>query len=89
MTRLRAVTPAQAAAWLGTSDQPVKPHRLEPLVRKIRAGRWRVGDPSERPVCIDRRGRLFNGHHRLRAIVESGQTVTLLVREDSRVTPDH
>lgn len=79
---LRVVTPEQAAIWLATSQQRVKPHRLAPLVDKMRTGRWRVGHPSERPVGIDKRGKLFNGNHRLRAVVESGQTVTLLVRED-------
>jgi hypothetical protein len=77
------VSPEQAAAWLATSRQGrFNREKLARYAAAMRSGRWRVGMADERPMTI-KAGRLHNGNHRCAAIVESGATVTVLVREEA------
>ena len=72
------VTPEMAAAWLGrnTNNRHKRIARIERLARKLLAGRWTV---THQGVAIGADGTLYDGQHRLEAIVRSGVAVWMLV----------
>ena len=73
------VTPAKAAAWLETQEtnRKVLKSNVAKLVRQLREGKWR---DSVDLIAFDIHGHLFNGQHRLHAIVETGISVWLDVK---------
>ena len=56
-------------------NRAIRAERIEDLCDKIRRGEWKKSPPVE---VLDT-GRLWNGQHRLSAIVRSGQSVELRV----------
>lgn len=72
------VTPEMAERWLADNphNRPIRKERVEELCEKIRSGKWRPSPPIE----VFDTGRLWNGQHRLTAIVQTGCAVELLVR---------
>lgn len=57
-------------------QRKLSPHHVSSLARKMREGHYRL---TPEPISIDTNGEVINGHHRLRAVVESGCEVQFLV----------
>lgn len=85
------VTPA-LASWLMTErnpqNRPINEVHVAALSRDMKNGRWfgHVGDE----MTIDRNGNINNVQHRLRGIMDSGTTQTMVIRfgmtKNSRLT---
>lgn len=75
------VTPEMANTWLenNTCNRKLDPKRVKLYKEAMMAGRWETNGES---ICFDESGRLRNGQHRLKAIVESGATLMLVVVTD-------
>lgn len=59
-------------------NRPIRDSRVEALADAMRGGRWELNGEA---IKIDRDGKVIDGQHRLRAIMESGMTIkTLVVR---------
>lgn len=78
--RVVKVTPAQAARWLekNSNNRKLKPNAVATLIGAIRRGEWVVGNDA---ICFAPDGTLLNGQHRLHAIVETGETLPVMIRE--------
>ncbi len=72
------VTPEMAARWLADNphNRQIRKKRVDELCEKIRSGKWKLSPPIE----VFDTGRLWNGQHRLTAIVQTGRAVELRVR---------
>ena len=72
------VTPDRARELLegNVANRGLRLEAVHAYARDITEGRWMITGES---VKIDWTGRLIDGQHRLEAIVESGQAVTLLI----------
>ena len=72
------VTPEMALRWL--SDNPhnrrISEEHVVRFCEKIQSGEWSPNPPIE----VFDTGRLWNGQHRLTAIVKTGKTVLLQIR---------
>ncbi len=70
------VTPAMAAALLESDhgNRQVLLSHVESLARDMREGRWAF---NPRPICLAANGRVLDGRHRLRAIIEAGVAVEM------------
>jgi hypothetical protein len=83
------MTPALAVALLARNDptlhRPIERSRVDVLVAAIRSGTWRVVLDA---ALLDDRGRLFNGQHRLTAIVEADVAVPMYLVRDAPSTCD-
>lgn len=68
-------TPETALRWLGDNphNRPLDMARVRALREKILAGGWKPTPPVE----VLEGGRLWNGQHRLSAIVQAGRPVQL------------
>ena len=68
-------TPEIALRWLGDNphNRPLDLARVRALSEKILAGEWKPNPPVE----VLEGGRLWNGQHRLSAIVQAGRPVQL------------
>jgi hypothetical protein len=87
--RVEKVTPKRAQEWIDRShdvhQRGLAKNRVEKMVHAIHAGQWQL---THQPIAIDPTGRVFDGQHRLHAIVIAGQdmpdlTVELLVAWDA------
>jgi hypothetical protein len=77
---VETITPAVAEAMLGTSagNRRMKAEKVRSYARDMIAGRWVLNGET---IITAADGRLIDGHHRLRACVESGCSFqTLAVR---------
>ena len=72
------VTPDMAKQWLVNNNfnRPLKPRLVDKYVRQILEGNWQR---THQGVAFDSRGLVIDGQHRLHAIVQTGQSVTMLV----------
>jgi len=72
------VTPEMAARWLADNphNRAIRKERVDELCEKIRSRKWKPNPPIE----VFDTGRLWNGQHRLTAIVQTGCTVEMSVR---------
>jgi hypothetical protein len=72
------VTPALAEEWLShnAGNRVIDPGAVERIASIIRAGRWRT---THQGIAIGADGMLYDGQHRLSAIVASGQSVLVEV----------
>jgi hypothetical protein len=73
------VDPQTAVAWLARNkdNRRPKPAVIAQYARQMAEGLWRDDNPD--PIIFDTRGDLINGQHRLEAVVQTGQDVTMLV----------
>ena len=71
------VTPEMALRWLSNNphNRPIRAERVEELAERIRCGEWKPNPPVE----VFDTGRLWNGQHRLSAIVRTGGKVQMKV----------
>ncbi|HET6915311.1 MAG TPA: hypothetical protein VFH56_04410 [Acidimicrobiales bacterium] len=72
------VTPRLAEEWLAgnTVNRKVRPDAVNQYAADMIAGRWTI---SESAICFSPDGELLNGQHRLRAVIQSGATICMLV----------
>lgn len=79
--RVMDVDPATAARMLlrNHANRPHRPTEFKAYKADMLAGRWRY---TGEPIRFGKSGRLIDGQHRLRAIVETGVTLRLLVVSD-------
>lgn len=72
------VTPEQALKWLDTSigNRSTYSVSVAQMVQDMKDGKW---NGMAKPVYLDENGKLMEGHHRLTAVVKSGETVPMLV----------
>jgi hypothetical protein len=72
------VTPLMAAEWLksNTRNRVMVKSRVEGLAKEIKAGAWRV---THQGIAFGKDGTLFDGQHRLQAIVQAGITIPIMV----------
>ena len=73
-----AITPDLAEKWLERNRQNrrVRTDRVDRYAELMSGGDWLVSPDA---IAFDHQGRLINGQHRLKAIVQSGETVQALV----------
>lgn len=74
------VTPDIAKEWLSRgidNNRNIRPSHVDGLARDMSAGQW-VAD-SGNLIRFDDRGRLFDGQHRLSAVVKSGVSCSMWV----------
>jgi ParB-like chromosome segregation protein Spo0J len=78
---LTEITPGDAAALLARSPRrPVDAAHLAELMAILRRGEWRS---HASPIVIRHDGTIQDGHHRLTAIRDTGQTVTAVIVYDA------
>lgn len=72
------ITPAMAVEYLSRAapNRPVRKKRVEAYARDMASGKWLV---TGQPILFTGPGELIDGQHRLAAIIESGETVELLI----------
>ncbi len=77
-TKMEWVTPEMAAEWLkrNTRNRALSIRRVEDLAAEIKTGMWRV---THQGIAFGADGTLFDGQHRLSAIVAAGIAVPLMV----------
>jgi len=75
------ITPQIAERWLEQNDanRNVRRGKVEQYARDMRGGSWQMIPIA---ICFDEQGKLGNGQHRLKAIVESGKAQVMLVARD-------
>jgi len=76
------VTPSLAGQWLGSmiENRPLRAAYVKQLAADIQAGKWRV---THQAIAFDKSGMLFDGQHRLQAVILSGRTIRMLVARDA------
>lgn len=76
--RLETVTPYLAQKWLEKREinRPLRERKVNQYAEDMLNGRW---DETAQTISFNMEGKLFDGQHRLSAIVKSGVTVRLLV----------
>jgi len=85
------VTPSLAAALLerNSNNRPLLGDRIDVYARDMASGDWRANNQG---IALGADGRLYDGQHRLCAVIRSGCTVRMLVARglspDSRSTID-
>ena len=89
--KVMEVTPAMAEKWLevNTANRSVSDQRVDAYAEDMKAGRWKLNNQG---IAIGKDGRLYDGQHRLWAVMKSGATVPMLVvnglSEEARSTID-
>jgi hypothetical protein len=75
-----AVTPAMALEWLAynTKNRPVRKGTVVDYAARMSRGEWHM---NGEPIKFAKSGVLLDGQHRLEAILESEQTVDMMVVE--------
>jgi len=87
---VRRFTPNQAQQLLDKSEEmanqgaalrnrPVNPHRVQRYSEMMRDGQWKM---TGEPIQIHSDGYLLNGQHRLRAVVDAGVELDVVVVEN-------
>lgn len=75
------VDPAKAQALLATSkgNRPIREGVVHRYTRAMKMNTWHE---SPEAICLDERGALVNGHHRLQAVVRSDTTQVFWIAYD-------
>ena len=60
-------------------NRPIRETRVEAYSRAMKAGDWTLTDSM---ICVSPEGKLLNGQHRLKAIIESGCMVPMTIYWD-------
>lgn len=78
--RVVRVTPKMAEEWLGknTHNRNIRRSSVDAYARDMAAGRWLLAGDA---IDFGTDGVLYNGQHRMQAVIKSGQTVEFLVAE--------
>lgn len=73
------VTPEMAAEWLEknvANNRPVRAVEVSKFARDMMNGKWRL---THQGIAFNAEGRLIDGQHRLRAVIQSKCTVPMMV----------
>ena len=75
---LVVVTPEMARQWLmrNSFNRPLKPKVVDNYVRQIEAGNWHR---THQGIAFDEQGSVFDGQHRLHAIIRTGESLPMLI----------
>jgi len=75
---IATVTPFLASNWLATNDgnRRLRPGVVDRYARAMKDGDWSL---TPEPIIIADTGRLLNGQHRLRALVQANVSLRMLV----------
>src|SRR5258706_12030417 len=75
---IETITPTIATSWLksNTHNRKLNPLRVQFYAAQMSRGDWFVTNSG---VGFDEGDRLIDGQHRLSAVIESGETVEMLV----------
>jgi hypothetical protein len=75
------VTPSLAQTWLDCNEfhRPCCQQYVDYFAEQMKSGQWQHHYHS---ISFDKNGKLLNGRHRLLAVIQSGQTVQMLVVTD-------
>lgn len=79
VSRTERITPKIARQWLDDQhvrQRPVAQARVHAYAADMKAGRWQQTGES---IKFDNDGQLLDGQHRLRAIIEAGATIEVMV----------
>lgn len=78
ITKYEDITPSKARALLGANidNRKLQRARVAQYADVMRIGQWRL---THQGIAIGDDGRLYDGQHRLAAIVEAGVTIRMLV----------
>jgi len=60
-------------------NRPIRDTRVEAYARAMKQGDWTLSDSM---ICVSKEGKLLNGQHRLKAVIDSGCTVPLTIYWD-------
>lgn len=86
--KLETVTPNMARQWLDRRDplnRMISPQTVRAIADEMLAGRWRV---THQTIAFDKEGKLFDGQHRLSAIVLADVPVRMYVARYKSDNPD-
>jgi hypothetical protein len=77
-TRVEVITPEQAREYLkmNTTNRPLSKGLVERYAAEMRGGGWKTNGEA---ICFAENGALFDGQHRLSAIIKAGVPVEMLV----------
>lgn len=78
-TGVEVITPAQAKKILENNNggnRLIRPRRVKQYANALRNDRWHL---SGEPIIYSKDGRLLNGQHRLRAVIEADKPMTTVV----------
>lgn len=77
-TRIQIITPEMAAMMLetNTNNRPTRLKHVWNLASDMRSGAWQL---THQGIAFDSTGRLIDGQHRLRAVIEAGVSVQMSV----------
>lgn len=73
-----SVSPALAKEWLATNiahNRGVVQNKVDKWAKAMTNGQWGLADP----ILFDNQGKLFDGQHRLLAVIQSGLTIDFVV----------
>jgi hypothetical protein len=73
------ITPETAKVYLAKNhpnNRHAKPHAVEVYATDIKDGRWKV---THQGIAFDQEGNLVDGANRMRAIIQAGEPVTMVV----------
>jgi hypothetical protein len=75
------VTPSLAQVWLEGNEfnKPCCQHYVDHIAEQMKSGRWQHRYHN---ISFDKNGKLLNGRHRLLAVIQSGQTIQMLIATD-------
>lgn len=78
---VETITPKLAEKWLAmnTENRPMSPRHVKLLAKQIREGRWQLNYET---IKFDENGRLMDGQHRLKAIMEADRAVRSAVARE-------
>lgn len=83
-SQVERISPGTAEKYLALNldkNRPIRPSTIRDYSNKMLAGEW---VPTHQGIAFDQDGHLIDGQHRLRAIVDSGVTVQLMVTRGLR-----
>jgi len=77
-TTIEKITPAVAEKYLEnrTRNRKIDPRMVKKYVIAMNAGAWEL---THQAIALDNEGRMFDGQHRMTAVVQSGKTIEFAV----------
>lgn len=78
-SEIETITPIQAQKYLAKNlahNRQIRPTWVKSLAKAILRGDWRL---THQPIAFDTSGNLFDGQHRLHAIIQANTAVQVLV----------
>ncbi len=76
--QVEMISPAIATEYLlkNSNNRPMNPRHVDYLCKEINKGAWEMTTDA---IGFSKSGRLINGQHRIKAVIETGKTLPFLV----------